>query len=237
MTRLRQIRAGVLALGCALAAPAAQAQDVVVPISYDDLAATSAGRVTFDALPRRAEPGLNFDAPMRLGALWLAERFAGQTVAAHGPFDSVGGAPLGPLALRPGPSGTNQSVAHHRGFGSNALFPLGPRGFPDLAARGEGAVALLFDEDQAEIGLRVHSDYPDPLGQRPARRGRVTLVLYTRQGHEIARHVTPLGPGVTEIALRRTRGLRDIAGVLILNDDPGGIAIDDILYQIAPKLG
>lgn len=206
-------------------------------VPYARPADQSSGRVTFETVPRQPEPGQRFDHAMRLGGLWMGEHFSGQDLVGQDGFDVVSGPPAAPLALRAGRPRANLSVAFHRGFGSNALFALGPDGFPKHSARGEGAVAVLFDTDQDAIGLRIHSDYPDPLGQRPTSRGHVYLILYTRTGEVIARHHAQLSLGITEIALRRTGGQPDIAGMLITNDDPGGIAIDDILYQIAAMLG
>lgn len=226
--RLRHL-AVVFAL---LAAGPGHAQGVHIA-RYDSLKQELDARITFDSLPKRAEPGLNFNAPMRMGRAQLGQHFAGQSRQFADDFDRISGTPTGPLTLRPGQPGQNLSVALHRGFDSNALFPLGKPGFPALEARGEGALAILFDQGQRAIALRIHSDYPAPLGGAP-RPGYVTLQLYTRQGHLVARHKTRLSTGITDIGLRRAGGLPDIAGVIVTNDDPGGIAIDDILYQTAP---
>ena len=211
----------------ALLAGAAAAQ--VVAVDYGELARRLDGRVRFETLPQRPEPGFNLDAPLREPGVLIGERFAGQTVSGA-PHDRLDGAPVAPLRPRPGARGRNLSVAFHRGFGSNALFPLGPAGFPALGARGEGAVAVLFDRDQAAVGLRIHSDYPDPLGGRPPP-GAAILRLYARSGRLIARVRLHLAPGVNEIALRREGGIPDIAGFALTNTDPGGIAIDDILFR------
>ncbi len=237
MTRFR------LLVFCALAAlhamlPGTGAAQAVVPAPYDELARALTGRVDFETMPRRAEPGIVLDAPLRAGRVVLGERFAGQRRdTAADSFDRIAGRPAAPLAIRPGPPRRNLSVALHRGFGSTALFPLGPRGFPLRAARGEGAVALLFDDGQAALGLRVHSDYPDPLGSRPGRRGTLRIAFYDRQGRIIARHAARLETGVTALGFRRADRRADIAGIVITNDDPGGIAIDDILYQTSPAVG
>jgi hypothetical protein len=211
---------------------ATRAADIKV-LPYAHLEAELDARITFGTLPERPEPGLNFDASMRLGRAWIGQHFKGQSLSADTGFDNVSGRPDAPLTPKPGPALRNLSVAYHQGFESNALFPLGQYGFPALDARGEGAVAVLFDQAQRAVALKVHSDYVSPLGAA-AQPGTVTLTLYNRQGRVIARHIQPLKPGITEIGLRRTNGLPDIAGVLITNDDPGGIAIDDILYQTAP---
>lgn len=207
----------------------------IAEVGYDLLAETLDGRIGFETLPRRAEPGFDLSAPVREPGVRIGEHFAGQAVAGDR-FDRVGGAPTPPLSVRAGASGQNLSVAFHRGFGSNALFALGPRGFPDLAARGEGAVAVLFDRDQSAFGLRVHSDYAVALGGVP-NPGTVELRLYSRDGRLIAAHRHPLVPGITGIGLSRVGGVPDIAGFTLTTDDPGGIAIDDILFQLVGLTG
>lgn len=207
----------------------------VTVVDYRTLARELDGRIGFDALPQRAEPGFALDAPMRCGAAWLGERFAGQSVTGT-PSDRLTGAPTAPLTLRTGAPGANLSVAFHRGFASNALFPLGPVGFPALSARGEGAVAILFDRDQSAIGLRVHADYDDPLGTAPPT-GEIVLRLFARDGRQVGAYRLRPPRGATGIGLRRAGGIPDIAGFTVTNTDPGGIAIDDILYSLHPLLG
>lgn len=223
-----------LALAGAFGAGPVWAEAALRPVPYEHLSLELDAVITFETLPRRAEPGINLDAPMREGRVWLGERLRGQTIVTAGPsHDRLAGVPALPLAVVPGPPGSNLSVAYHRGFGSNAVFPLGPDGYPALSARGEGAVAFLFDQDQRAIGLRIHSDYAAPLGQaRP--QGSVTLSFYTRQGRLIARHSQRLDSGSNELGFERPNHLPDIAAVTMTNDDPGGIALDDILYQTAP---
>ena len=193
------------------------------------------GLISFETLPRRPEPGFNLNAPMRVHGAWLGERLAGQrTVGA--PNDVILGTPGLPLAVAPGVAGQNLSVAFHRGFGSNALFPVGPAGFASLGGRGEGAAAILFDRDQTAFGIRVHADYADPLSNR-APPGKLQLAFYSRAGSLIARTEHRLGYGVTEIGLRRVGNIPDIAAVVVTHSDPGGIAIDDILFQLTALIG
>lgn len=206
----------------------------VVEEDYAVLARMLDGRIGFETLPQRPEPGFNLDAPMRVPGAWLGERFDGQRIAGAR-HDRLAGSP-GPLLPRAGARGANLSVAFHRGFRGNALFPLGPMGFPALAARGEGALALRFDRDQAALGLRIHSDYADPLGAGGPR-GDAVLTLYRRDGSVIAIHRVRLLRGVTEIGLRRAGGIPDIAGFTLTNTDPGGIAVDDILFRKTLLLG
>lgn len=229
------IRAGAPIVAVALVCTALPAAAQVRPESYTALAREADGRIGFETLPQRPEPGFDLDAPLREPGATIGERFAGQR-ATGTPHDHLSGGPSAPLTVAPGPPGRNLSVAFHRGFGSNALFPLGPDGFPALTARGEGAAAVLFDHDQAAFGLLVHSDYADPLGAR-APRGDVVLRLYDRTGRLIGTARQRLEQGINRIALRRDGNIPDIAGVTITNTDPGGIAIDDILFQKAALTG
>lgn len=215
------------------APPAARGQ--VETADYAHLARVLDGRITFETLPHRDEPGFNLNAPVRIRGAWLGERFLGQTVTGT-LHDILVRGPSKPLRVKPGQTGHSLSVARHRGFGSNALFPLGPRGFPDISARGEGATAVLFDRDQAAFGLLIHASYPDPLGIA-APPGNLFLSIYTRNGRLIAATTHQLGPGINDIALRRSGEIPDIAGFTITNSDPGGIAIDDIVFQLSALTG
>ena len=232
--RFRRIFACCLAGLAALASlpGAALAEPALLPAPYAQLEHELDARIDFETLPRRAEPGINLDAPMRDGGAWLGERLAGQRVS--GPVhDRLAGTPALPLSVRAGAPGASLSLAYHRGFGSTALFALGPAGFPALKARGEGAVAVLFDHGQRAIGLRIHSDYPSLLGQaRP--QGTVTLTFYRADGHILGQIHRRLSGGVNELGFRRAGDIADIAAFTLANDDPGGIALDDILYQTAP---
>ena len=106
-----------------------------------------------------------------------------------------------------------------------------------LTERGEGALAVLFDHDQSAMGFRVHTDYPDPLGSRPAWRGQIEVRFHDRDGRLITRLQFHPGPGITDFGFKRVGARRDIAGVIILNTDPGGIAVDDIIFAMPPLLG
>src|SRR6056297_3416268 len=142
--RFRRIFACCLAGLAALASlpGAALAEPALLPAPYAQLEQELDARIDFETLPRRAEPGINLDAPMRDGGAWLGERLAGQRVS--GPVhDRLAGTPALPLSVRAGAPGASLSLAYHRGFGSTALFALGPAGFPALKARGEGALAVI----------------------------------------------------------------------------------------------
>lgn len=210
------------------------------PVPYSDLQPELSATITFESLPQRPEPGHNLNHPLRLKGAWLGEHFAGQSMieapASNGsPHDALGH-PFGhrPLTIRPGASDRNLAVAFHRGFGSNAVFPLGPLGFSHISGRGEGALAVEFDEDQRAFGFRLHAAYASPLGNGDAR-GRVLVQSFSRQGYPLDATILFPGTGVSEHGFRVTDGPA-VAGILITNSDPGGIAIDDILFQITRML-
>jgi hypothetical protein len=206
-------------------------------VPYDTLRGQPHRIETFDSLPQVTEPGINFDHHWRAPGLSIAEKLLGQGVedseTDHGRFDHLIGLPGVPPRVIPGKSGQNLSVAYHEGFGSNALFPLGPVGIAGADGRGEGSVAFTFDDPQYAFGLRVHAEYNDPLGQRPMPRA-AEVAFYDQNARLITRFVLPLTRGVMSLAWRSGYG---IAAVTIENTDPGGIAIDDILYEVEDLSG
>ncbi|MGX9350741.1 hypothetical protein ACS3QZ_06040 [Shimia sp. W99] len=209
---------------------AAPARAEIYTVPYGDLLDRLDTRIGFETLPRKPEPGIRLDAPIRLPGIWIGEHFAGQIISGA-PHDHLSvAAAKRPLRLRPGPKGQNLSVAYHRGFGSNALFPLGPDGFDAISGRGEGAVAILFDNPQPEIGFRLHSDYPAPLGAT-APQGTVTVHFFNIKGQSLALQEFSPERGPVGHGFACSEGVACISGVVITNTDPGGIAMDDILFQ------
>lgn len=214
-----------------LCATAAQAEPVV-QVDPATLIPALAGVQDFDHLSLAPEPGLAHDAPLRVEGLTLGERFAGQIVQGH-PHDRLSGTPVAPLALAPPEPGTHLSTAFHPGFGSNALFAVGPDGFDAISGRGEGAVALLFDRDVRAVTLKLHAEYADPLGAR-ALPGRAYLSFFDRGGSVIDAHAVALGTGVIALGFRLDGDGPGVAGISLTNDDPGGLAIDDIRFPLDP---
>ena len=213
---------------CLCAAPIAA--DEITATEYAALRERATGIVDFDDFPAHPEPGHALDHGIAFVGGRLGTGFLGQTTGAAGPFDRLHGAPSAPLSLLTGPPGAGLSVAHHRGFGSMALFPLGPVGFPALEARGEGSVAILFAEETCAVGLLVHTDYAGDLGAGHVETGSVTLTAYARDGTRLGQVRRQAGPGVSAHAIAVTGGTARLAGLTVENDDPGGIALDDIAF-------
>ncbi|TKZ21318.1 hypothetical protein FAP39_06140 [Shimia litoralis] len=229
----------VLCLIFALLACTAHAQ--ITQVAYDDLNQILSGKITFETLPQKPEPGFNLNAPIRSDGAWLGAYFAGQTLvqslAGNGtPHDTLGH-PFAhrPLSIKADENGENLSVAFHRGFRSNAVLPLGPLGFENISGRGEGALAILFDTNQFAAGFRVHTSYETPLGTAQ-KRGTITATFFSRQGVPLASMTLTPDQGISDFGFRILPGSRPFAGILISNSDPGGIAIDDIVFQIEHML-
>lgn len=220
------LRALLASLALASPAPA----QGIERADYPAVARDALAIVDFEILPPRAEPGYSVDHGIVFAGGRMGTGFAGQRMGDENGFDRLGGQPFGPLTLVTGPARRGLSVATHRGFGSMAVYPLGPAGFPALEARGEGSIAVLFDEDICQVGMRVHSDYPDPLGAYVTARGEVLLTAYGREGTRLGQLSFHLPLGMSAHGLRSADSRSTIAGLTLENSDPGGIAIDDLAY-------
>ena len=204
---------------------------------YETLARVLDGRVGFGRLPRRDEPGVALDSFYRSPGVSLGEHFAGQNVLAREVFDSVEAIPVeAPLTLKSGPPRQNLNVAWHRGFGSNAVFPVGPLGFPNADARGEGMLSALFDADQQAVGFRVHTDYPDAFGSKQPPQDNLRVLFFARDGRVIGELALSAPISASAHGFVAPPGPPGIAGMTILNTDPGGVALDDFIYQRRPLL-
>ena len=211
---------GSLVLG--IASPALGAP--INPVAYGSL--TGTGLIDFDDVPAAPLPGVSIEGVLDLDGASFAERFAGQTlgVGGFGPFsDTVSGSPTDPLTLVAGAPGENLVAADLGGI--IGIAGLGPVGFPDADANGEGAVAILFDEDTAEVGIEI-------LGVDAASVGAI-FQFFRRDGTLIDTVTVPLPVASLFVGFERELGTVDIAGVVITNDDLGGIGYDNLVFQQA----
>lgn len=65
----------------------------------------------------------------------------------------LSGAPSSPLSLQAGEPSQNLAVFYYEETESNTLSGLGPLGFPDFDAIGDGSIAVLVDYDRSEFGF------------------------------------------------------------------------------------
>lgn len=230
----------LLAAAALLALPARAGPIEAVP--YAALAPLLPGRIDFEDLPALPEPGHELRHGYAAAGARVGERFAGQRLAEvpgpeGGRHDALAGRPAAPLRLLHGAPGEGLSVSFHRAFRSNALYPLGPLGWPAAEARGEGAVAILFAEDACGVAFRLHTEYVDALGSNAGHRGDVTVTFHARDGRAIAatRHLP--GGGITGYGFLSRADAAEIAGLTITNLDKGGVALDDIRFGCVPLTG
>ncbi|MEQ6202603.1 hypothetical protein ABMC88_06065 [Sulfitobacter sp. HNIBRBA2951] len=179
--------------------------------------------ITFDETRAGYGPGYPVDDVLALEGARFGQHFAGQRIATRGTHDAVEGAAYGPLTLETGPEGQNLSVVNFMGL--TVLNGYGHAGFPKRDAQGEGAIAILFDRDQSALSLDV----------RGGEDGQARVLFLRRDGSVLA-HV-PVSPvGEFAFGFIHARGLAEIAGVVVINTDPQGIAIDTIRFGKLPDL-
>lgn len=205
---------------CSLQAPAVEA----APINEVDYFSLTVGQtIDFDSIAGGTPPGTNYDDLLNFGGVLIGERFAGQTISSIGNSDSLSAAPTGPISVVPGAPGQNLAVLSipAEGVPTDAVVGLGRLGFPNPLAIGEGAVAILFDNNQSQFGFQsLGGDL-----------GSANFDFFRRDG-SLIQGLTPTRLGSNSFGFEREGGLNDIAGISIWNTDPGGIAFDNIIFDI-----
>ncbi len=211
-----------LALTCLLCPAAALACGAPVCL-VDPESLTLPRVITFDDLRSGAGPGHLFDDIIPLPGATFGERFAGQELRAEGTHDAVTGEAAAPLTMLPGAAGENLSVVH---FGGNSVLNgYGVAGYPRRDGQGEGAIAVLFDEDQSALAFDL----------RGGEAGEALVTFHARNGALIG--AVPVSPtGEFAVGFLRAGGIGDIAGFVLTNRDPQGMAIDTLRFGKPPDL-
>ena len=179
--------------------------------------------ITFDTVGSGAGPGRNLDEVLVLPGAAFGERFAGQSVTSEGNHDTILGAAQRPLSMLPGAPGQNLSLVSF--YGNTVLNGYGAAGFPKREAQGEGAIAVLFDDDQSALAFDL----------RGGEAGAAQVSFLRRDGTLIGEvQIRPTGEFA--VGFLRSTGDADIAGMVITNSDPQGIAIDTLRFGKPPDL-
>ncbi|MDF3414250.1 hypothetical protein HKX54_07265 [Sulfitobacter sp. M57] len=179
--------------------------------------------ITFEGERAGGGPGHKIDDVLPLQGAKFGEHFAGQHIAARGPHDEVKGHALAPLTLMAGLAGQNLSLVNFQG--NNVLNGYGRAGFPKRDAQGEGAIAVQFDQDQSALAFDL----------RGGEAGTALVHFYRRDGSLIT--PVPVQPtGEFAVAFLRSGGHADIAGLIITNTDPQGLAIDTLRFGKPPEM-
>jgi hypothetical protein len=171
--------------------------------------------IDFTTVSSSLDPGTNYDTTLKVKIASFGERFGGQTVSSSGDFDVLSGNPTAPLTLQAGAPGQNFTIFN--GNGSNNIAGIGYLGYPNASALGEGCIAVLFDEDQSEVGF-------DDTGTNG---GYWTITFYRRNGTLIS-SITTGGFGAH--GFRRDNDIKDIAGFTVTNTDPYGESFTNFRY-------
>lgn len=216
------LRSIILALLAALPLPALACGAPICTVAPETLKLTRI--VTFEDVPISPGIGAKIDVPLEREGVSFGERFKGQRLERSEDFDRLAGLPAAPLVMVIGERRKN--LGSMKLPGTVVLHGLGPEGYPRGAAAGEGTIAFLFAEDQAALSFVV------PGGEN----GTVTVTFHARDGRVI--HRVTLGPLTGQgFGFHRDGFQPDIAGVTIENDDPQGIAIDDLRFEAVDLMG
>ena len=179
--------------------------------------------ITFEDVRSGAGPGYLIDEVLPLPGATFGERFAGQSISAQGTHDQVTGTAFAPLTMLPGDDGQNLSLVSYGG--NTFLNGYGVKGFPKRDAQGEGAIAVLFDEDQSALAFEL----------RGGESGVAFVSFHKRDGTSLGQ--VPVDPtGEFSVGFIRSDGRSDIAGFVLTNKDPQGMAFDTLRFGKIPEL-
>jgi hypothetical protein len=209
-------------LGTVIWAQVAAACEAPVCLAHpDDLALSQI--ITFESTPAGHGPGHQFADILVLDGARFGERFAGQSVEADGDHDRITGQATPPLELLPGARGQNLSVVFMNG--NRLLNGYGVAGYPRRHAQGEGAIAFLFDTDQAALAFEVRGG-----------EGGAVRVLFLRRDASVIAEIDLTPAGERPYGFLRGDGSADIAGVVVTNTDAQGIGFDNLRFGRPPGL-
>lgn len=196
-------------------------ENAVCVVDPDALALTRI--ITFDDTLSSRGPGRQIPNVLVMDGAAFGERFAGQSVEALGDHDMITGTALAPLTIMPGENGENLSIVYFDG--NNILNGYGKAGYPKRHAQGEGAISFLFDDDQSALSFQV----------RGGEAGEARATFFSRDGNVIdALDLPPTGEH--HYGFIRANGAADIAGIVITNTDPQGIALDNLRFEKSPDV-
>jgi hypothetical protein len=208
----------------AVAALAVCSSSFAAPINSIAPGSLTGGQVTtFDDVSGGGAPGTNYNGVFVSGGVSFAERFVGQSLSTAGGFDTLSGTPGAPLILQVG--AVDQNLNIFLNGSSQVLTGLGPSGFPNFDAIGEGSFAALFSTDQSEFGF-------DLVGGDG---GSATVNFFRRDG-SLIQAVVINSLSSQSYAFARDGNVFDIAGISIHNNDGGGIGFDNLRFNV-PSTG
>ena len=172
--------------------------------------------VTFSDVLGGETPGTNYDGLLWSGGMLFAERFVGQGLSSSGDFDVVSGIPANPLTPQVGAPGRNLDVF---AYVTNVLTGLGPLGYPDFDAIGEGSIAMYFPTPQSRVSFEIVG----------GNGGSATLGFYRADGSLID-NVVVSGLADLGYGFATSDDAQSITGILIQSTDPSGFGVVNICH-------
>lgn len=219
------MRCLVISLALLLAPPLAAQEKCARPICEvppDSLRFTKL--IDFDDVTSSIGIGSRIDEVLVRDGAIFGERFAGQKRETQGDFDVISGPPQLPLTILDGGPGQTLGAMHL--LGTIVLHGHGHRTYPRVEAVGEGSVAVLFDRDQPSLSFDI----------RGGEQGYASVQFLRRDGSLI--DTLTLGPlGEDSYGFMRQNMQPDIAGFVLLNTDPQGVALDNLRFEGFEMLG
>jgi hypothetical protein len=210
---------------CLMIAPVVATADCARPVCLVDVQSLRFTKlIDFDDVINSMGIGSRIDHVLVRDGAVFGERFAGQSRGELGDYDLISGTPLAPLMVLDG--GPGQTLGAMRLMDTIVLHGHGPRQYPSAEAVGEGSVAVLFDRDQPAMSFDI----------RGGEQGYATVQFLRRDGSLI--DSVSIGPlSETSYAFRRNGQIPDIAGFLLLNTDPQGVALDNLRFESNDVIG
>lgn len=247
------VRASLFAMALSCVGHAAQAA-VLAPVAYS---VTDPSKViNFESTPIPPGGVINHNL-VYSGIATFGERFDGMGVGAAGSlgqFDALTGDPAaGPLTLAAptagkhlflDSAGDSVKLAGLGQFGSEQVCEKPDDDLPEVCTDvpyadsiGEGAISILFDKNQSMFGFTAY-DF-DGYGVDGSVVGRIYLRFFGRDGSSIgdliAIELGDLDDASKGVAFALKDGempIYDIAGVSLWNDDPGGLFVDNFIFDV-----
>lgn len=235
--------AAAIAVATVLSAPAASA----APIELIDINSVVGNTIAgIDDLITGTPLQITVNDLFRTEGLTFGERFAGQalgTVPVTSPLfpgsttsdhDTLSGTPTSMLTLLSGNPSENISITRALSSGGGGNYRISGNApiQNGLTLRGEGALSLLFDDDQSQLGFSV-TGAGGISNRQPVPSGPVTAQFFRRDGSLIDSLELALGSvsSISHFGFLREGGLVDIAGVSLTNIDAFGVSYDDFIYS------
>jgi hypothetical protein len=176
--------------------------------------------ISLDAVAGGPGAGTNYDGVTVIDGVAFGERFSGQSLTVLGEFDQLGGLPADGLNLLSGAPGQNFAV--FQSPAGKVISGIGPGGFPNNSAIGEGAVSLLFSSGQSEFGFRLTG----------GNGSNAYVNFFGGDGGLIQSFTLESLPLIATYGFSRVGGLQDIRGISIWNNDPTGIGLTGFRHDI-----